>query len=420
LTSPLKESTDGFAGPWTTVGAMSIFLFGIYYFFDSINPDAPSITREHSHLYLGELNSFVFGPGILMAPIAGVLVKRWGVRRSALVFAAICTLATIVKAFYGGYPSGDRAARLLLGLSMEPGIVVGLTAISSAVERAKLGFAIALWATAGRLGSYLADQAFRWWPFLQQRIRFLASTDVKTGHWWLAVLFLLLALVAIARSGLPASKVSALEPGQRLYDSVRELRNRYWLLTIFCVATYVPFYVVRTFGQDLMVEMGLSNTKAGDILSLTSLIPLCCSPIFGWLSDRVSRSLLLLLGSALLSTGCAFVVFQPASFRLEFSILGLGYTIIAAAFWPALQLEVECASRGIANGLTTSIQNFGFATIYVIVGLSHDVFHASISNPNGHRFGNRILFGATVIGVLLAVVYVARPSSVRRGEAAHT
>ncbi len=96
------------------------------------------------------------------------------------------------------------------------------------------------------------------------------------------------------------------------------------------------------------------------------------SPILGYAIDRTGRNIYWLIGSITATIVAhallAFLFVHPI---LPLVLMGIAYSILAASLWPLVAFLVPKQMLGTAYGLMQSIQNLGFAIMYVLL-LSHE------------------------------------------------
>src|SRR5262245_57498950 len=117
-TKPLAPPTA--AWRWAALIAISVALFGNYYVYDAIAPVADLLQKQlgFTDTQLGTLNAIYSLPNIVMVLVRGIIVDRFGVRLSTLVFASIAFVGAVVTAMSPSFPV-MAAGRLIFGLGTE-------------------------------------------------------------------------------------------------------------------------------------------------------------------------------------------------------------------------------------------------------------------------------------------------------------
>jgi len=121
-----------------------------------------------------------------------------------------------------------------------------------------------------------------------------------------------------------------------------------------------------------MVESGLSNTYIGIIFSFLSLVGVFTSTIFGYLSDKIGRKMVLITGSLCFVAGSTIlVILEPTiiNFTLATITYGLGYSAINAAGPAYLSDITAIEDRGGAIGLFNSASSLGWGIGPIFSGI---------------------------------------------------
>jgi len=134
---------------------------------------------------------------------------------------------------------------------------------------------------------------------------------------------------------------------------------------------------------------------ADRVLAIPFFTSAISSPFLGGAVDRFGYRALLLMLAAMAITGVhAIIAFTMWTPFIPMILLGIAYSVYAAAIWPSVAYVVEEHQLGTAYGLITAVQNFGLAITPVLVGLIWDA-------TNGY-FWVEIFFSCVAfIGVIL-------------------
>ena len=292
---------------WLVLGACSLAMFGCYYTFDALYPVAPLLEKAFGVTgeQLGLLDTSYNVAALLTLIAGGVLIDRIGMAASAILFAAVGAVGTLLIAVlpalfpatpWAGMMAGALPARHRLG-ALHRGLDHGGGALVQG-EGDLLRLAIQLLVARG--GSWLADQSpdlFKplfasWQPPL-----LLAAA--------LGVAWLVFAVVYAVLERTAASRYAVAGAGATdklvLKDLVR-FDLGYWWVVGLCVAFYASIFPFRTFANLFFIDAhGVTPERAGELKSLLPLFSMIGMPIFGLVVDRVGRrALFMLVGSALL------------------------------------------------------------------------------------------------------------------------
>ena len=154
----LKEPTTLYR--WSILLFLSIAMFGNYYVFDSISLVADKLKTElqYTDFDIGQLYSYYSIAAIIVLIFGGILVDKWGTKKSAIVFAIICTISGFITAFAQNLYL-MLAGRFLLGIGSEPMIVAVTVAIAKWFKGKQLSFALGINLFLARAGTYAVDNS---------------------------------------------------------------------------------------------------------------------------------------------------------------------------------------------------------------------------------------------------------------------
>jgi MFS family permease len=128
---------------WMVLLFLSVAMYGNYYVFDSISLVADQLKTQlnFSDLDIGQMYSYYSVAAIIVLIFGGILVDKWGTKKSSIVFASICTVSGFLVAFSSNLYL-MLAGRFLLGVGSEPLIVAITVAIAKWFKGKQLSFAL--------------------------------------------------------------------------------------------------------------------------------------------------------------------------------------------------------------------------------------------------------------------------------------
>lgn len=367
--------------------ALSVAMLGNYYAYDSIGPLADHLQRllRYSDTQIGTLNAIYSLPNVVMVLVGGIIVDRIGTRLSTLIFACICLVGAVVTALSPAFPV-MAAGRLLFGLGAESMIVAITVAIGQWFVGSQLGFAFGLNLSLARAGSYAADMSPTW------------AEPLYAAGWqpplWLAAGF---AAIAVAGAAVYFLIERAAERRYQLAESAGSGRivwsdlwrfdRSFWFIVGLCVTFYsviLPFrstFAIKYFQH----AHGLSLQDAGAMNAYVYLAAIFATPAFGFLIDRLGRrALFMAFGSFLLVSVFPLLAYTQASLFVATALLGVAFSLVPAALWPAVPYLVAANRLGTAYGLMTMVQNIGMMLANLGAGALNDANGASAGNPAGY------------------------------------
>jgi MFS family permease len=378
-------------------------MFGNYYIYDSISPLADILNKQlgFSDSHIGLLNAIYSIPNIFMVLIGGIIIDRFGTKKSLFLFALLCLVGAGVTALRGEVAT-MAAGRLIFGLGAESMIVAVNSAVAKWFWGKELSFAFGLNLTLARLGSFAALNSPSWASAYYDSWQgpLLIATGAGVVCLAAAAVYWLLEARADERYRLGGAgqteKVKFAE-GFRFGIS-------YWFIVALCVTFYSGIFPFQTFAIKFFVEAHqVDRETAGFLSSMLTLFAMICTPLFGLLVDHVGkRSLFMILGSVLLVPVYLIMAYSDVTLYLPMAMMGTAFSLIPAVMWPSVAYVVESNRLGTAYGLMTMMQNIGLAAFNLVIGAANDFAQASISNPQGYALGMWIFSSLGFVGLLFA------------------
>jgi len=159
------------------------------------------------------------------------------------------------------------------------------------------------------------------------------------------------------------------------------------------------FIMVISFAPAMLVERGLSVADAGAMISIGTWVFMIAIPVGGWLSERLRRPNLTMVGCFVLVTLAVAAVPFVDPVIVAIALAGL-FVGIPTGNVMALTVEtVRAENRNMGVGLYFSCHYFGLTTIPVIAGWSLDVTDSTAAP---------LLVGAACSGAALGVLALLR------------
>lgn len=383
---------------WLVLVLISLTMFGNYYIYDSISPLADLLKSQlgFSDQQLGTLNGIYSLPNIFMVLIGGIIIDRFGVRRSLFAFTLIWMMGAAVTAFQGDFVT-MALGRLIFGLGAESMIVAVSAAIVQWFKGRELSLAFALNLTIARFGSFAALNSPTWarelysdWqpPLIAGLLISLISVTAATVYW------------ITDRSAGSRYTLNRPEPSDRVaWADILRFGRSYWLIVGLCATFYSAIFPFQTFAVKFFMEAhGVTREQGGFLSSLLTLFAMIFTPLFGYLSDRIGhRSALMALGSALLAPVYLMMGYTGMSLYIPVCMMGIAFSLIPAVMWPSVAYVVGDSRVGTAYGLMTMLQNVGLTAFNFLIGWANDFSAAGPDNPEGYRLG---LWLFSVLGIL--------------------
>ena len=409
LASALKKEPSAFYR-WMVLLFLSVAMFGNYYVYDSISLVADQLKTQlnFTDLDIGQMYSYYSIAAIIVLIFGGILVDRWGTKKSAIIFAAVCTISGFLTAF-GSNLYVMLAGRFLLGVGSEPLIVAITVAIAKWFKGKQLSFALGVNLFLARAGTYTVDNSPTIFPGLYSK--------GYGGPLLVAAVIGILALAGILIYAMlehRGEKSFVLGEGSKT-DKLNvkdffKFNKSFWYITLLCVTFYSAIFPFRAFAIKFFMEThNVSREMAGSLISWLPLAAMIATPLIGLLVDYIGkRALLMTFGSILLLPVYLLMGYSNISLYVPVIMMGVAFSLIPAVMWPSVAYIIEENRLGSAYALMTLIQQIGMALFPVIIGAANDYTGASATNPGGYNLGMWIFSILGILGLIFA--YLLRKS----------
>ncbi|XP_076824533.1 lysosomal dipeptide transporter MFSD1-like [Clavelina lepadiformis] len=158
------------------------------------------------------------------------------------------------------------------------------------------------------------------------------------------------------------------------FTDVKDFPLQLWLIFLICVGYYVAVFPFIGLGKVLFEEkFGFSPTQSSAVNSIVYILSAPCSPVLGFLVDRLGYNIswvLIAVLTTLFSHGLLGFTFLNPWFAM--CVMGVSYSLLACALWPMVSYVVPLHQLATAYGFMQSIQNLGLAVISQVSGLILD------------------------------------------------
>ncbi|MCC6548510.1 MAG: MFS transporter [Ignavibacteriaceae bacterium] len=400
---------------WLVLIFVSVMMFGNYYIYDSIGPIADMLKAglNFTDENIGQLYSVYSIAAIVVLLIGGVIIDKYGTKKTTLFFGIVCTISAFMMAF-----SSDLTvmltSRVVLGLGAEPMIVAVTTALAKWFKGKELGFAFGLNLTIARLGSVAADNSPSWaagWYGSWQEPLMLAGiislTCVVGG-----IVYFLLESRAEKRKVLG----EAGETDKFVFSDVFKFGWSFWFVVALCVTFYSAVFPFRSFAIKFFMEAhSLERESAGFLNSVLPLSAMFATPLFGLLVDKVGkRSIFMMIGSLFLMPVFFIMSYTSLPLYIPVAMMGVAFSLIPAVMWPSVAYLVDSNKLGTAYSVMTLIQQIGLALFNWMIGIANDSQQAGPQNPEGYNLGMWLFSILGVLGLIFS--FALRISEAKKGS----
>lgn len=426
---------------WGMMLLVSFTMATNYYFYDALSPLKFLMERElgFSSSDYGFFQAAYSIPNVflLMAIIGGIILDRIGIRITGLAFIFIQFFGALVTAygaspyfndggwgydfmgsFLTAYSPSLKMTSLgffLFGLGAETSIVVISKVIVKWFKGKEIALALGLNVAIARLGMGAA---------MMVSPRLVVESTQTTPLWanwtmpiWFGALLLGIGFLAFLiytiwdiRFDRRSRERMETDPAEqfRFSDLFALLTNRSFIyITMLCVLFYSAVFPFMKYAPDLMInKFGVDPTLAGDISSILPFGTLVFTPLFAWYCDYRGRSAsLMVYGSILLVAVHLTFAFTTITPYIPMFILGIAFSLVPAAMWPAVTKIVPTKRIGTAYGAMFTIQAIGLMLFPWLIGLVLDTTNPGVAETiaaGGHAVYDytRALVMLALLGIL--------------------
>ena len=403
-----KEPTPFYR--WSVLLFLSIAMFGNYYVYDSVSLVADQLKAglHFTDLDIGQLYSVYSLAAVIVLIFGGILVDKWGTKKSAVIFATICTISGFMVAFSSNLYV-MLAGRFLLGIGSEPLIVAITVAIAKWYKAKVLSFAMGLNLFFARSGTVAVDNSPAIFPGLYSH-GFANPLYVAALIGILSLAGVLIYYV-IEHSGEKKFVLGGGGDTDKLnLKTIFKFNKSFWYITLLCVTFYSAIFPFRAFAVKFFMETHhLPRETAGWMISNIPLAAMFATPLVGLLVDYIGRrALLMTIGSILLLPVYLLMAYSHVSLYVPDIMMGVAFSLIPAVMWPSVAYIVEEKRLGSAYALMTLIQQIGMMILPVVIGAANDYEGASAANPGGYALGMWIFSVLGILGLIFS--YLLRKS----------
>lgn len=427
---------------WTMMVIVSFLMAANYYFYDVLSP-LKNLLQEKINITstdYGTIVGFYAFPNtfLLMAIIGGIILDKLGIRLTGTMFAVFMLIGAFLTAYgttdyyrAGGigydlmnsfWPDYNPEMKmmtlgmLIFGLGAETSIVVTSKILVKWFKGYEIALAFALNLGIARLGSALAFN--------------VSPRMVMPDFWnlpiWFAVMLLMIGFLAfliyliydirLDKQSAQNIKLMDKEDEFHIKDLLTLLSNRsFWFITALCVTFYAAVFPFQKYAPDFFFHRyGLSENASADMASVLYYGTIVFTPIFGAFVDKKGKSATLMIyGSLILVVVHLFFSFTASTIfvYILMALLGIAFSLVPAAMWPAVAKIVPESRIGSAYGAMFSLQNLGLFGVPILAGYILDQVNPGVTTDmiaEGARLNytpTMLMFaGFGIIGFIFALL----------------
>jgi MFS family permease len=426
---------------WGIMLLVSFTMATNYYFYDALSPLKFLMERElgFSSAEYGFFQAAYSIPNVflLMAVIGGIILDKIGIRITGFAFIFIQFIGAVITAygatpyfnaggwgydfmdsFLTAYSPALKVTSLgffLFGLGAETSIVVISKVIVKWFKGKEIALALGMNIAIARLGMGAA-------MILSPRL--IIDSTQTTPLWqnwtmpvWFGALLLGVGLLAFLvyiiwdiKFDRRVEERMETDPAEefKFQDLGKLLTNRSFIyISMLCVLFYSAVFPFMKYAPDLMInKFGVAPTLAGDISSILPFGTLVFTPIFAYVCDYKGKSATLMIyGSVLLISVHLIFAFTNMTPYIPMFILGIAFSLVPAAMWPAVTKIVETNKIGTAYGAMFTVQAIGLMLFPWLIGLVLDHTNPGVSETLAA--GGTAVYDYTQALIMLALLGIA-------------
>jgi len=368
---------------------------------------------------------------LLMAFLGGIILDRWGIRKTALTFFSFMVFGAILTAYGASSTFRDGGigfslfssviknmspslkmmilGRLIFGLGAETFYVCLNKIIAKWFKHKELALAFGINLALGRFGT---AAAFSLSPRLASN-----GSSIDPVAWFsvilmfisLGTLFIYLILDRVYDRRFTATGQTVKGESFSLHDIKLLLTNKSFLyITGLCILFYSAVFPFLGFAPDFLHnKFGFSLERSGDLTTILPYGTVIFTPIFGWFCDNKGKS------ASVMITGSIMLILVHLTFSLTslmpyvpLFILGVAFSLVPAAMWPSAAKIVDEKRLGTAYGFMFTVQNYGLMLFPWFIGLTLDATNKNVpaGEPLNYTYAIVGLSGMGVIGLVFALL----------------
>ena len=147
----------------------------------------------------------------------------------------------------------------------------------------------------------------------------------------------------------------------------------FWLITLLCLFYYSALYPFLDFATKLMIsKYGVDAELAGLIPAILPFTSIVLTPLFGGWCDKKGRGATMMVIGSVMLTLVLIVFAMPLNSSwiavTLMCILGIAFSLLPAALWPAVPKIVPMKQLGTSYSIIYYIQNIGLMLIPMLIG----------------------------------------------------
>lgn len=385
-------------------------MFGAYYIYDALSPINDYIQQSMGldNAKFGLLFSFYALPNLLfLLVIAGFLLDRLGIKKAGTFYVFLILFGSLITSLGAGKSFiAMLIGRIVFGFGSEAALLVTNKAIARWFKGKELGFAYGLNITVMRLGTILA-------------LNSSAQIAEWTGTWrwsvWTGTIVMFVSfiffLIYLYMDRDVDKEIEAGTEEKIVVKDIWKLNAAFWIISLLCVTFYSAIFPFTNHApRFLQMKFGLTAAQGGNYTSVIMTASMIFTPILGFLVDKLGhRGKIMIVGSLMLIPAHLLLGLTTLPPAISFIILGISFSLVPAAMWPAIPILVKERFLGTAFGLIAWIQMFGLTLFPWLAG--------KVVDASGDDYTNMQLMFASlgIAGLIFAIMLMRSDKKLNLG-----
>ncbi|MCL2416305.1 MAG: MFS transporter [Bacteroidales bacterium] len=382
---------------WMAIFFMSFAMLFAYIFIDALAPFRILLERDFGwtpDIFGTVAGSAYFLNVIGFMLVAGIILDKMGVRRTAILSALLMMFGAFIKSYgvsytfiNGGFgyeffssflpriPASAKVAIVgfaIFGAGLEMAGITVPKAIVKWFKGKEMALAMGMNLAIARLGAGLV-----FFVLPEFALLYGFSTTITLSALSLCIVVLSFGAYFLMDLKLERQDRESDVPEDLFkFSDLKQIfaSKAFMIISGLCVLYYVAIFPFQKFALG-MLESGLvdSPIAANRIFMFFPVGAMILTPFLGWFLDSKGKGATMLIWGAGLMVVCHsfFAIFPNFSFPLALSaivLLGISFSLVPAALWPAVPRLVEDKVLGSAYGVIFWIQNIGLFFVPILIG----------------------------------------------------
>jgi predicted MFS family arabinose efflux permease len=352
---------------WLILLSSFLSTFSFLFSLQSFPPILPDLVHEFGIGYgsASSLMWLVALPGIFLSILGGIMVARYGVKRTCILGLGIVTGSSVLSVISNSY-SLLQFSRLVLGIGGALVFVSSPVLIFQWFERSELGIAMGIFGLNMPLATVISFNVLSTVALMSSwRNMILLATTVNAS-------ILLICIFSIREKG-------HYTPSER--STFKPLGNwNIWILGAVWGFFNMAAIGYTTWGKTIFMLFKDLSFGFSDFLASLLMFGALITPLTGFISDRtkVRRSLILVSSLVMFAIFLVFPLVNKSLYLPLALILGLSAAFLPPAVF-ALPEEILGVGKGaVGFGVLNTCLNTGIALGPLFVGYTLDLTHNEI------------------------------------------